>query len=98
MQMLVGFFAGPACHRVLRRFQLHDHAGETLRESVMDVARHAVALFENGRALTLLGKFIELDRKHDLMCERLGQFDLFRSVGRAVRMPNPNETSYLPTD
>src|SRR3954464_10834144 len=98
MQMLVRFFAGPACHRVLRRFQLHDHAGETLREGVMDVTGHSVALFENGRALTLLGNFVGRDRKHDLVCERLGQFDLLWPIGRAVGMTNPNETSYLPTD
>jgi hypothetical protein len=69
--MIVSFLATTAGNRILGRFQLHNHTGKTLRESVVNIARHPISFFENGSALALLGKLIELKRKHDLMGEGL---------------------------
>ena len=61
MQMIVRFLATAARNRILGCFQLHNHTGETLRERVVDVARHSISFFEDRRPLTLLGKLIELN-------------------------------------
>ena len=61
MQMLVRFLARAAGNRILGCFQLHNHAGETLRERVVNVPRHSISFFENRGPLALLGKFIELN-------------------------------------
>ena len=72
MQMIVRFLAAAAGNRILGCFQLHNHTGETLRESVVNVARHSISFFEDRSSLTLVGKLIELNGKHDLVGERLG--------------------------
>ena len=71
MQVLVRVLAGTARDRILGCFQLHNHPGKTLRERVVNIPRHSISLFEDRRPLALLGKLIELKRKHDLMRERL---------------------------
>src|ERR1700688_4790407 len=97
MQMLVRLFLTATRDRVLGRFQLHDHTGETLRESVVDVPHHSIAFFEDRRALTLLGKLIELKRKHDLVSECLSQLDFFWSIRRTVDVANADKTAHVPT-
>src|SRR6266853_1077099 len=92
MQMLVRFLAGTVGNRILGRFQLHNHTGKALRERVVNVPRHSISFFEDRRSLTLLGKFIELKGKHDLMGERLSQFDFFRPIRCPVGMADSNKT------
>src|SRR5207247_5756758 len=98
MQMSIRFLAGAARDCILGCFQLHNYPGETLRERIVNVARHSVSFFEDRRALALLGVLIELNGKHDLMRERLGQFDLLRAVSRAIRMADPDKATDLSTD
>src|SRR5207245_10122479 len=81
MQMIVPFFATAARKRILGCFQLHNYTGETLCERVVDVARHSVSFFEHRSSLALLSKLVELNGKHDLVGERLGQFNLLRPIG-----------------
>src|SRR5206468_8988508 len=76
---------------VFSRFQLHDHAGKTLRECVMDVARESIAFLQNGCLTPLFGKFIELNRQHRLVCKRLPQSNLLRPIRRPLTMTNPYE-------
>src|SRR5947199_9770843 len=71
MQMIVRFFATAARKRILGCFQLHNYTGETLRERVVDVARHSISFFGDSSSLTLIGKLVELNGKHDLVGERL---------------------------
>ena len=56
-EVFPGFGRQPLGHRLLGGFQLHDHAGESLRQRVVDVARHAIALGHHGRlpALARIG-------------------------------------------
>src|SRR5437660_219355 len=71
MQVIVRFLTRTQGNCVFGCFQLDDHTGETLREGVVNIAGHSISFFENRSSATLLGKFIELKRKHDLMRERL---------------------------
>ena len=89
--MLVCFLATAACHCILGRFQLHDYTRETLRQRVVNVARHSISFFENSCLPALLGKFIELNRQHGLVCERLRQFDLLRSIRGSLAVTNTDE-------
>src|ERR1700682_1510744 len=98
MQMFVRLLLLTVRCRILGRFQLHDHSGETLRERVMNVARHSISFFENGRQTALLGKLIELNCQHGLMGERLGQFDLLRLIRWPISMTNSDESSDMPAD
>src|SRR4051794_33256690 len=95
--MAVRFVARATGNRILGCFQLHDHAGKTLCERIVNVARHSVSLFEDGGAPTLLGKLIELKRKHDLVGEGLSQLNLLRPVRRKIDMANTDKTPHLPT-
>ncbi len=69
--MFVRFLAAITVDCVFDRFQLHNYAGETLCECVVNVARHSISFFQNGRLPALFGKFIELNSQHRLMRERL---------------------------
>ena len=60
--MLVCFLSPATGDGILQRFQLHDYAGEALRERVVDVSRQSIAFRQNGCLTALLGKFIELNR------------------------------------
>src|SRR6266550_800597 len=93
MQMIVRFFATAAGNCILGCFQLHNHTGEPLRQSVVDVPRHSISFFEDRSPLALLGKFIELKREHDLVSERLGQLDFLRPIRRTIDMANANKAS-----
>src|SRR6266404_4779285 len=95
--MIVRFLAIPAGDRILGCFQLHNHTGETLGERIMNVARHSISFFEDRGPLTLLGKLIELKSKHDLVGERLGQFNLLWPISCPVAMANANKASDLST-
>src|SRR4029077_20430616 len=97
MQMIVRFLATTTGNRILGCFQLHNHAGKTLRERVMNVTRHSVSFFENRSPPALLGKLIESKRQHDLVGEGLGQLDLLRSIRRTIDMANANKASDLST-
>src|SRR4030095_5631002 len=97
MQMIVRFLAIPARNRILGCFQLHNHAGETLRKRVVNVPRHSISFFEDRSPLALLGKLIELNSKHDLMGECLGQFDLLRAIRSTVGMADSNKTLNMST-
>ena len=55
-EVLAGFGGQPLGHRLLDRFQLQNHAGEPLRQRVVDVARHAIALGHHGRLAALRGE------------------------------------------
>src|SRR5207237_9215280 len=83
--------ATAACHCILGRFQLHDYTRKTLRQRIVNVARHSVSFFENSCLAALLGKFIELNRQHGLVCERLRQFDLLRSIRGSLAVTNTDE-------
>src|SRR5438309_3636499 len=95
--MIVRFLATAAGNRILGCFQLDNHTGETLRERVVYVPRHSVSLFKDSCALTLLGKFVELKRKHDLVGECLSQLDLLRTIRRTIDVANANKASDLST-
>src|SRR6267378_3859390 len=95
--MSVRFLATAARNCILGCFQLHNHPGETLRERVVNVPCHSVSFFKDRCALTLLGKFIELKREHDLVGEGLGQLDFLRSIRRTIDMANANKASDLST-
>src|ERR1700730_18067241 len=95
--MIVRFLAIPGGDSILGCFQLHNHTGETLGERIMNVARHSISFFEDRSPLTLLGKLIESKRKHDLMGERLRQFNLLRPIRRTIDMANANKASDLST-
>src|SRR6476619_7641862 len=97
MQMIVRFLAIPAGNRILGCFQLNNHTGKTLRERVVNVTRHSISFFKNRSPLTLLGELVELKREHDLMGERLGQFDLLRPIRRPIDMANPSKAFDLST-
>ena len=58
-------------NRFFGRFQLHNHTSETLRQRIVDIARHSISFLEHGGPLALLGKLIELNGKHRLVGERL---------------------------
>src|SRR5207245_3209267 len=92
LQMLVRLLAPATRDGVLQRFQLHDYASESLRQGIVDVACHPISFFQNGCLPASLGKLIELNGQHRLMCERLCQFDFFRSIGRSVAVTNPDES------
>src|ERR1700704_6304698 len=96
--MRVRFFSGAAGNCILGCLQLHNHTGKTLRERVVNVARHSISFFEDCGAATLLGKFIELKRKHHLMGERLSQFDLLRPIRGLVGVADSNKSPNLSTD
>src|SRR6266567_4031227 len=96
--MIVRFLAIPARNRILGCFQLHNHAGETLCERVVNVPRHSVSFFEDRSPLTLLGEFIELKREHDLMGEGLSQFNLLRPIRYTIDMANADKTTRLSGD
>jgi hypothetical protein len=51
---------------ILGRLELDHHAGEALRQRVVDVARHPVALVEHRAAAALLLEPGELQRKRCL--------------------------------
>src|SRR6266536_4903813 len=89
--MLISFLAPATTDCILGRFQLYDHAGETLGERIVDIARHSISFFQNGGLPALLGKFIELNCQHRLVRERLSQFDFFRSIRRPVAVTNTDE-------
>src|SRR5580765_3926719 len=95
--MIVSFLATAIGNRILGCFQLHNHTGETLRERVVNVARHAISFFEDRSSLTLLGKLVQLNGKHDLMGEGLGQFNLLGPVSCTIGMSNSDKTSDLST-
>src|SRR6266853_2692112 len=95
--MSVRFLTIPAGNRILGRFQLHNHSGETLGEGIVNVARHSISFFEDRRALALLGKLIELKREHYLVGKRLGQFDLLRPIRRTIDMADANKAFDLST-
>src|SRR5439155_10523357 len=71
--------------------------GKTLCERVVNVTRHSISFFENRSPLTLLGELVELKREHDLVGERLGQFDLLRPIRRTIDMANANKAFDLST-
>src|SRR6476659_5371841 len=98
MQMLVPFPARTAGNCILGRFQLHNHASETLRERVVYVPRHSISFFENRGAPALLGELIELKRKHDLMGECLRQFDFLGPIKPTIEMANTDKTPDLSAD
>src|SRR2546430_15469275 len=60
-------------------FQLNDHAGESLRERVVNIASHPITLGHHGRLATLGGKKGQLDCQSRLLGESTGQFDLLLS-------------------
>src|SRR5439155_23961451 len=94
LQMRVRLLASATRDGVLDCFQLHDYAGETLRERVVNVARQAISFLQNGRLPASLGEFIELNCEHRLVSECLRQLDLLRPIGRPVAVPNPDEPSH----
>src|SRR5437870_761514 len=69
-QMIVCFLATTTRNGILSCFQLYNYTGETLREGIVNVSCHSIALFEDRSSLPLLGKLIELKREHNLMRER----------------------------
>src|SRR4029077_16569078 len=95
--MIVSFLATAVGNSILGCFQLHNHTGETLRERVVDVARHAISFFEDRNSLTLLGKLVQLNGKHDLMGEGLGQFNVLRPISCSIEMSDSDKTSHLST-
>src|SRR6476659_1493223 len=98
MQMLVPFPARTAGNCILGCFQLNNHPGKTLGESVVNVPRHPISFFENCGPPALLGELIELKRKHDLMGECLGQLDFLRPIRRTIDMANTDKTPDLSAD
>ena len=92
--MRVRLLASATRDGVLDCFQLHDYAGETLRERVVNVARQAISFLQNGRLPASLGEFIELNCEHRLVSQCLRQLDLLRPIRRSVAMPNPDEPSH----
>src|SRR6202165_37580 len=60
-------------------FQLNDHAGESLRERVVNVASHPITLGRYSRLPALDGKTGQLDCQSRLMGDSPGQFDLLLS-------------------
>src|ERR1700719_501160 len=95
--MIVRFLTGTEGNCILGCFQLHNHTGKTLRERVVNVARHSISFFEDRSPLALLGKLIESKREHDLVGERLGQLDFLRPIRRTIDMANANKASDLST-
>src|SRR5207249_7531278 len=89
--MLIRFLATATGDCVLRRFQLHDYAGEPLSQRIVNVARHPVALSQDGSLATLLGKFMELNCQHRLVGQCLRQFDLLRPIRWAFTVTNADE-------
>src|ERR1700730_2157003 len=98
MQMAVRFLPRAERDRVFGRFQLNNHAGKTLRERVVDVPSHSIAFFEHCRPLPLVGKVIELKRKHHWMGQCLGQFNFLRAIWRSIAMANTDKASDVSTD
>ena len=93
--MLPGFGRQPLGHRLLGGFQLHDHAGEPLRQRVVDVARHAIALGHHGGLAALRGEAGQLDRQHRLIGQGLGQFHFFGPKPALLGEPNPDHARHL---
>src|SRR5439155_19414323 len=58
---------------------------------------HSISFFEDGSAPALLGKLIELKGKHDLVRQRLGQFNLLWPIGCQVAVADSNKTPNLST-
>src|SRR6266850_693926 len=79
IQMAGGFHRLIPGHGLLNCFQLNDHAGESLRERVMNVASHSITLGHHRRLTTLGGKTGQLDGQSCLMGESTGQLDLLLS-------------------
>src|SRR6202040_761605 len=98
MQMLVRLPARTAGNCILSCFQLHNHAGKTLRESVVNIPCHPISFFENRGPPALLGELIELKRKHDLMGECLRQFDFLGPIKPTIEMANTDKTPDLSAD
>src|SRR5205085_9030257 len=96
--MTVRFLTGTQGNCIFGSFQLHNYTGKALRESVVDVPRHAIALFEYCRPLSLFGKVVQLKRQHDLMGQGLGKLDLLRSVWRTIDMANADKAFDLSAD
>src|SRR6476620_9095605 len=95
--MIVSFLAPAVGNRILGCFSLPNYTSETLRERVVDVPRHAISFFEDRSSLTLLGKLVQLNGKHDLMGEGLGQFNVLRPISCSIGMSDSDKTSHLST-
>src|SRR6266700_7490669 len=79
-------------HGLLNCFKLDDHAGESLRKRVVNVASHPIALGYHGRLTALGGKTGQLDCQSCLMGESTGQFDLLLSETTLHSETNANES------
>src|SRR5262245_7795654 len=64
----------------------------------MNVARQSVSLCQHCSLAALLGKLIELNCEHCLVCQRLGQFDFFWPIRWSISMTDPNKTFYSPSN
>ena len=60
--MLVGFLTLAARDCILSRFQLHNYAGETLRERIVNVSRHPISFFQDGGLPALLSNRLVRER------------------------------------
>src|SRR5581483_448851 len=75
-----------------QKFPFFDDSGKALGQGVVNVARHAGSLFQNGGLPPLLGELVELNGQHRLMSQSLRQLDFFRSVRRPRAVANSDET------
>ena len=81
--------------RLHRRVQLDDHAGESLRERVVNVTGHARSFFEDGGLALLLTNLLPMRRNHDVMSKCLGEFYLLRTTRSAIQVLNADESAHF---
>src|SRR6266516_4337668 len=93
IKMAGGFHCLILGRGLLNCFQLNDHAGESLRERVVNVASHPIALGHHGRLTTLSGKTGQLHCQRRLMGESTGQFDLLLAETTVHSKPDADKSS-----
>ena len=81
--------------RVRRSLQLHDHAGESLRQRVVNVAGHAITFRNHGRLTALLRQTHQLKRQHRLMSQRPGEFDFLVTKSALLLKADRKRASHL---
>src|SRR2546422_6246933 len=90
--MAEGFHRLILGYGLLDCFQLDDHAGESLRKRVVNIASHPITLGYHGRLTTLGGKTGQLDCQGRLMGESTAQFDLLLSEATLLSETDADES------
>ena len=92
----VGFhFRIGAVDDLLGGLELEKDASKVLGERIMDIARHAISLFGDGRLAGLLGQQGQLQSERGLLSQALGQFQFHKVKLTEFREADDDRTNRL---